>query len=175
MTEKRSRKNALSVLYINEIEIGPGYILKINSDFEKQVIFLMTPIEEKESWHRKVRDHCSFTGKCRGPEHSICNLRFNVPNEIPAVFHSGLNYYYHFIIKELPNEFEGQFERFGENTEKYKISSVSIEKEGKKVDKDGNEDIITAFYRINVIDNIRFMASSLSNLVDNLAEGIQKI
>ena len=30
-------------------------------------------------------------------------------------------------------------------------------------------------YKINFIDSARFMASSLSNLVDNLAEGIHKI
>ena len=29
----------------------------------------------------KVRDHCHYTGKCRGSAHSICNLKFNVPNE----------------------------------------------------------------------------------------------
>ena len=33
--------------------------------------------------YRKIRDHCYFTDKYRGPAHSICNLRFIVPNEIP--------------------------------------------------------------------------------------------
>ena len=42
----------------------------------------------------KVRDHCHYTGKYRGAAHSICNLKFNVPNEIPVVFHDGLNYDY---------------------------------------------------------------------------------
>ena len=74
-------------------------------------------------------DHSHFTGKYRSAAHSICNLRFNVPNEIAVVFHNGLNYDYHFIIKELANEFKGQFECFGENTEKYKTFSVPIEKE----------------------------------------------
>ena len=41
-----------------------------------------------------------------------------MPNEIPLVFHSVSNYDYHFIIKELVNEFEGQFECLGENREK---------------------------------------------------------
>ena len=58
---------------------------------------------------RKVRDHCHYTGKYRGAAHSICNLKFNVPNEISVVFHNGSNYDYHFIIKELANEFEEQF------------------------------------------------------------------
>ena len=43
----------------------------------------------KDKNYRKVRDHCHYTGRYRGASHSICNLKFNVPNEIPAVFHSG--------------------------------------------------------------------------------------
>ena len=35
-------------------------------------------------------------------------------NEIPVVFHNGSNYDYHFITKELANEFEGQFKCLGE-------------------------------------------------------------
>ena len=36
--------------------------------------------------YRKVRDLCHFTVKYRGAAHSICNLRFNMPNEIPVSF-----------------------------------------------------------------------------------------
>ena len=35
---------------------------------------------------------------------------------------------HHFIIKQLAKEFEGQFEYFGEITEKYITFSVSIKK-----------------------------------------------
>ena len=45
--------------------------------------------------YRKVKDHCHYTGKYRGAAHSICNLIFNVPIEILAVFHDGSNYDYH--------------------------------------------------------------------------------
>ena len=38
---------------------------------------------------------------------SICNLKLNIPNEIPVVFHNGSSYDYLFISKELANEFEG--------------------------------------------------------------------
>ena len=65
----------------------------------------------------KVRDHCHFRGKCRGAAHSICNLRFNLLSKISLVFHKDSNYEYHFTIKELANEFEGQFERL-EKTQK---------------------------------------------------------
>ena len=41
--------------------------------------------------HWKVRDYCQFTGKHRGTAHSICNLKFNVPNEISVIFHNGSN------------------------------------------------------------------------------------
>ena len=60
--------------------------------------------------YRKVRDQYHYTGKYRGAAHNICNLRFNVPNEIPVVFHRVSSYDYHFIIKELVIEFEGELE-----------------------------------------------------------------
>ena len=36
----------------------------------------------------KVKDHCHYTGKCRGATHDICNLRYKIPKEIPVVFHN---------------------------------------------------------------------------------------
>ena len=33
------------------MEICPSYISKINSNFEKQIILLMIPIEENEGWY----------------------------------------------------------------------------------------------------------------------------
>ena len=55
-----------------------------------------------------------------------------MPNEIPVVFHNGSNYDYHFIIKELVNEFERQFEYLGENTKKVLDFPVPIEKRSYK-------------------------------------------
>ena len=52
----------------------------------------------------------------------------------------------------------GQFEHLGEISEKYKTFSVPIEKEIRKVDKDGNEDK-TISYKIKFIDSARFMAN----------------
>ena len=43
-----------------------------------------------------------------------------VPNEVPVVFHNSSNYDYHFLIKELANEFEGKFDCLGENTKSTK-------------------------------------------------------
>ena len=41
--------------------------------------------------YQKVSDHCHYTGKYRDEAHSICNLKFNVPNVVLVVFHSGSN------------------------------------------------------------------------------------
>ena len=113
----------------------------------------------------KVKDHCHFTGKYRGAAHNTCNLRYKVPKNIPVIFHNRSTYDYHFIIKELACEFDGNFECLGENTEKYITFSVPIKK---KID-NKNIDIT---YKIKFIDSFRFMATSLSKLVDNLTDNI---
>ena len=59
----------------------------------------------KDKKYRKFRDHCHYTGEYRGVPHSICSLKWSVPKTIPIVFHKGSNYGYHFIIKELSEEF----------------------------------------------------------------------
>ena len=76
----------------------------------------------------KVREHCHYTGKYRGAVPSIFNLKFNVPNEIPIVFHNGSNYDYHFILKELARDFEGQFECLGGKYRKVQIIFCSNRK-----------------------------------------------
>ena len=58
---------------------------------------------------------------------------------------------------------------------KYKTFSVTIEKEVTKIEKDGNENVATISYKVKFIDTARITASSLSNLVDDLAEEIHKV
>ena len=70
-----------------------------------------------------------------------------------------------FIIRELVKELEGNFECLRENTEKYITFSVPIKKRIENKDME-----IT--YKIKFIDSFRFMATSISKLVDNLTEGI---
>ena len=48
-----------------------------------------------------------MTQENRGPAHSICNLKFNMSNEIPVVFDNGSNYEFQFIVRELAKGFEG--------------------------------------------------------------------
>ena len=77
------------------------------------------------------------------------------------MIHNGSTYDYDFIIKQLAEEFEGQFDCIGENTEKYITFSVPIKKEldnGK-----------TITHKLKFIDSYRFTSTSLSSLVHNLS------
>ena len=67
------------------------------------------------------------------------------------MFHNGSTYDYHFIIKNVAEEFEGGIECLGENTEKYITFSVSIKKEIAKKDKNGNDKMIKISYKIKFI------------------------
>ena len=53
--------------------------------------------------YRKDKYHCHYTGEYRGASDSIYDLKCDVPKNN---FHNGSKYVYHFIIKELAEEFE---------------------------------------------------------------------
>ena len=95
--------------------------------------------------------------------------------KIPIVFHNESNYDYHFIIKDLAEEFKKLFMFLGENTEKYIIFTVPIKKEVARIDKNGEEMTKNISYILQFIGSTIFIASSLSNLINNLSEGICRI
>ena len=124
--------------------------------------------DDNDRKYHKVRDHCHYNEKFRGAAHDIFNLKYKTPKEIFVVFQNGLTYDYYFIIKEVAVEFNGQFKRLGESTEKYIIFSVPI--------KEGIDNGKSITYKIKLIDSFRFMSSSLSSLVGNLvADEIKNI
>ena len=129
----------------------------------------------KDKNYCKVTDHCHYTGEHIGAAHSICNLKYSVPKKVPIVFHSGSNYNYHFIMKELAEEFKKQFICLGKNTEKYITFTVPIEKEVTEINKNGGKVTKYISFISQFFDRAMFMASSLSNLVHNLFEGIHRI
>ena len=129
----------------------------------------------KDKKYCEFRDNCHYTGEYRGAAHSICNLKYSVAKKIPIVFHNGSNYNYHFIIKELAEEFKNQFTCFGENNEKYITLKVPIKKEVTRIYKNGEENTKNISCILQFIDSARFMSSSLSNLFNNLSEGIHRI
>ena len=82
----------------------------------------------KDKKYCRVRDHCHYTREYKGAAHSICHLKYSVPKKIPIAFHNGSNYDYHFIIKDLAEEFE-----------KYINFRVPIGKEVTRIYKKGGE------------------------------------
>ena len=69
----------------------------------------------KDKIYREVRDHCQYTGEYRGSVHSIYNLKYTVPKKTLIAFYNGSNYDYHFIIKDLAEEFKNKLPRLREN------------------------------------------------------------
>ena len=107
--------------------------------------------------------------------HITYNLKHSVPKKVPIDFNNGSNYDYHFIIKELEEKFKKNFICLDGNTEKYIAFTVPIEKAVRRIDKNEKETTKNISYILQFIDSARFMASSLSNLVNHLSEGIRRI
>ena len=169
------REHATKIINSEKKEMIPLTKKKRKSIISKKFVIYVKKrfsTDDNNKKYHKVRDHCHYTGKYRGAAHDICNLRYKIPEEIPVLFHNGSTYDYHFIIKELAEEFEGEFVCLGENTEKYITFSVPIKKETTKKDKNANDKITKISYKIKFIDSYRFMSTSLSNLVSNLSEGL---
>ena len=101
-----------------------------------------------------------------------------MPKKISIVFHNQSNYDYNSIMKELAEEFKKQFLCWGENTEKYNAFTIILEKEVTRIYK--NREItkyVSYILYLTYVSYIsyRFMVSSLSTLVNNLCEGIDRI
>ena len=101
---------------------------------------------------KKVKDHCHYTGKFIGPAHSICNLKYKVPKEIPIIIHNA-SYDTRFILNQLAIEFKGELNCIGDNMEKHITFSVPIKKE--VINNKGDKKIIT--YKVKFIDSFRFI------------------
>ena len=75
----------------------------------------------------KVRDHCHYIGKYRGPVHRSCNLRYKIPNYILAVFHNSSGHDAHLLVRELGQNFDtGKIGVIAENKEKYISFNIDV-------------------------------------------------
>ena len=115
----------------------------------------------------RVRDHCHFTGRYRGAAHNICNLKYSKPNNISVFFHNLTGYDSHLFIKKL-NTTTGNIDCIPNNEENYISFSKTI-KTGEYKNKNGETK--DKYFKIVFKDSLKFMASSLEALVNNLPEG----
>ena len=114
----------------------------------------------------RVRDHCHFTGRYRGPAHNRCNLKYRKPKNISVFFHNLSGYDSHLFIKKLgtPNKNEN-IDCIPNNEEKYKSFSKTIVT-GQYTNKKG--EVKDKTFKIVFKDSLKFMSSSMGALVNNL-------
>ena len=112
----------------------------------------------------KVRDHCHYTGRYRGPAHNICNLKYSKPNNISVFFHNLTGYDSHLFIKKLGIT-EGNIDCIPNNEEKY-ISFGKTIKTAEYTNKKGETK--NKYFKIIFKDSLKFMSLSLGALVNNL-------
>ena len=114
----------------------------------------------------RVRDHCHFTGRYRGPAHNSCNLKYRKPKSISVFFHNLSGYDSHLFIKKLgsPDKKEN-IDCIPNNEEKYISFSKTIVT-GQYTNKKG--EVKDKTFKIVFKDSLKFMSSSLGVLVNNL-------
>ena len=116
----------------------------------------------------RVRDHCHFTGRYRGPAHNRCNLKYRKPKSISVFFHNLSGYDSHLFIKKLgtPDKNEN-IDCIPNNEEKYISFSKTIVT-GQYTNKKG--EVKNKTFKIVFKDSLKFLASSLEALVNNLTK-----
>ena len=162
-------------VFINWLEDDVKIISELGN--EKMII---TPEEEEQfkqasdCWickkklnlEDRVRDHCHYTGRYRGAAHNICNLKYSKPNNISVFFHNLTGYDSHLFIKKL-GVTAGAIDCIPNNEENYISFSKTIIS-GEYKNKNG--EMKNKYFKIVFKDSLKFMASSLEALVNNLPE-----
>ena len=124
----------------------------------------------EELGNDRVRDHCHFTGRYRGPAHNSCNLKYRKPKSISVFFHNLSGYDSHLFIKKIGctiNKKEN-LKCIPYNEEKYLSFTKTIITGQNKEGKDKTFDIVFK-------DSLKFLNSSLEALVNNLSKEDFKI
>ena len=84
---KDSREHATKIINYEKIEEMIPVTDEENKFHKEQKVCYIckkefsTDDDDNKKYH-KVKDHCHYTGKIRGADHSICNLRYKTHKEI---------------------------------------------------------------------------------------------
>ena len=112
---------------------------------------------------KKVRDHDHITGAFRTALCSKCNFSLRMRRRVlPVIFHNFKNYDGHMLIKGgLGHMKHLKLDVIAQTREKFMAMTVKVPVNKTKEDK-------TVYFDIKFLDSYQFMASSLSNLANNL-------
>ena len=107
-----NKSDDISAIFVSKLAIITN---KIYNDYYCRPLSLKLTKQEQDSFNEaefcyicnkelnsdKVRDHCHFTGKYRGPAHNSCNLQCRKPMLLPVIFRNLQGYDAHLFIKQL--------------------------------------------------------------------------
>ena len=173
---KNNNDDNVAEIFVNKLE---EVTKSIYNDFYLQPKPLRLTKEEKISFNKekfchickmelktdKVRDHCHFTGQYRGAAHNSCNLQCRKPMILPVIFHNLQGYDAHLFIKQLAC-LPGDLNCIPSTEEKYISFSKKIKVFEYKSKITG--EMVSLNFEVRFIDSLKFLQSSLANLVGNL-------
>ena len=111
----------------------------------------------------KVRDHCHYTSKYRGPAHRNCNLRCKILSHIPIILQNLSGYDAHLFIQELGKK-TNKTGVITENKEKYiSFTANAVVDEYQEKGKTKEKKV-----QLRFIDSFKFIARSLDSLTNDL-------
>ena len=125
----------------------------------------------------KVRDHCHYTGKYRGPAHNACNAcKLKKDKIITVGFHNGTNYDFHLFVKDL-GAIDGRIQVIARNSEKYiSVTKFVCVGEHEILDEKTKKPVVKKdFWQLRFIDTCGILKGRLEDLVKNLPEDEFKI
>ena len=122
----------------------------------------------EELGNDRVRDHCHFTGRYRGPAHNSCNLKYRKPNNISVFFQNLSGYESHLFIKKIASSDKKENIKCIPNNEEKYITFTKTIITGQYTNKKG--EVKDKSFDIVFKDSLKFMSSSLEALVNNLSK-----
>ena len=112
--------------------------------------------DDEGSEFNKVRDHCHWTGRYRGPAHNRCNLGLQYKSFIPVFMHNLTGYDMHFLIQSLHTVDDVERPNILAKSVN-KLMSVTISFTGIR-------------HKIAFVDSLNFFQGSLEKLTSNLVK-----
>ena len=122
----------------------------------------------EELGNDRVRDHCHYTGCYRGPAHNRCNLKFRKPKSISVFFHNLSGYDSHLFIKKIASSDKRENIKCIPNNEEKYLTFTKTVITGQYTNKKG--EVKDKSFDIVFKDSLKFLASSLEALVNNLSK-----